>query len=294
MKNTTLVLAFLSLLALGCSKDSGYSSAPSTGSGIDSGQGGGGQGTGISKTEIITKISAISEASSCSKFSFPGHGKANKGYLNGMALSYAKSFCGIGRSDSVGIMTAKPTGNSNIDALVWYADQLNNIGLKADRTPAETLRALFTLGIGLGMRESEGKYCEGWDASATNRTIASEAEAGPFQTSYNALGVSPVLGKIYQRYLADQSGCELPVFSKDVSCRDRGNLGTGEGVRFQILNKSCPGMATEIAMTTLRVLRKHYGPINRHEATVAAPCADMLSQVQEYVTSNAGNICGKL
>jgi hypothetical protein len=48
-----------------------------------------------------------------------------------------------------------------------------------DRDGPETLRPLFALMLGHGMRESSGRYCEGRDRSAEN--VASDtAEAGLF------------------------------------------------------------------------------------------------------------------
>ena len=49
-----------------------------------------------------------------------------------------------------------------------------------DAAGVDTVRHLFVLLIGLGMRESSGKYCEGRDKSASNRS-AETAEAGLFQ-----------------------------------------------------------------------------------------------------------------
>ena len=45
------------------------------------------------------------------------------------------------------------------------------------RTGAVTLRHLFALILGLGMRESSGRYCEGRDMSASN-VSAETAECG--------------------------------------------------------------------------------------------------------------------
>ena len=49
------------------------------------------------------------------------------------------------------------------------------------------------------MRESSGKYCEGRDKSADN-TTAETAEAGLFQTSFNARRSSPLLPKLFAEF----------------------------------------------------------------------------------------------
>lgn len=46
----------------------------------------------------------------------------------------------------------------------------------------DTLRQLFVLLIGLGMRESSGQYCEGRDRSASN--VTAEAAAVPEQLEH--------------------------------------------------------------------------------------------------------------
>jgi hypothetical protein len=68
-----------------------------------------------------------------------------------------------------------------------------------------TLCHLFVLLIGLGMRESSGKYCEGRDRAASN-TSAASAEAGMFQTSFDAASANPLLGQLFEQYLTKPNG----------------------------------------------------------------------------------------
>lgn len=112
----------------------------------------------------------------------------------------------------------------------------------------EVLKSLYTLGVGLGMRETSGKYCTGRDTSASN-TSASTAEAGLFQTSYNSMSASSELRNLFIEYKADTSKCFLDVFKVGVSCSN-----------------------TSI-----------YGPINRKEAQVISSCNKMLSDVQAFL-----------
>src|SRR5262249_23223753 len=137
--------------------------------------------------------------------------------------------------------------------------------------------------IGLGMRESSGKHCEGRDRSASN-TTAETAEAGLFQTSFNARTASPLLPTLFATYSANPSGF-VGIFKEDVHCPASSleNFGSGPGRDFQQLSKECPAFAAEFAAVGLRHFRKHWGPINRKEAEIREQCDDMLNQVQVLV-----------
>src|SRR5262249_8770525 len=139
------------------------------------------------------------------------------------------------------------------DALAWYGSQFSQAGIDNSKPGADTLRHLFVLLIGLGMRESSGKYYEGRDLSANN-TDADTAEAGLFQMSWNARGASPELPKLFAAYSARPDGF-LSIFQEGVNPKTTDNVGSGEGVAFQQLCKSCPAFAVEAAAVGLRVLR---------------------------------------
>ena len=63
--------------------------------------------------------------------------------------------------------------------------------MRNDRGGAETLRHLFMLMMGLGRRESSGRYCEGYDREPNRDPLTSEsAEAGLFQMSWNGRSMS--------------------------------------------------------------------------------------------------------
>ena len=79
----------------------------------------------------------------------------------------------------------------------------------------DTLRGLFALMIGLGMRESSGKYYEGRDVSATN-TTSDTCEAGLFQMTWNMKTASPSMGKLLEDFFADPNGF-LPIFSEGLT-----------------------------------------------------------------------------
>jgi hypothetical protein len=292
---TLHVLAFVSLSTLSTAAFALGARAPANngGGGGSGGSADGGSSSGgrLTLAAVTTDLSNIASKSSCASYSWKNRGRAPAGYINGMALTFAKSLCDQRAGDSARVlMASKQSGNTDKDALSWYESSFDAAELEIDRSGADTLRSLYTLGIGLGMRESSGKYCEGYDVSGGADT-SSEAEAGLFQTSYNSSSVSAELRKIYAEYKADKSKCFLDTFKVGVSCTARGFIGTGEGLTFQQLAKSCPAFATEYAMASLRVLRKHYGPINRKEAELNVSCNQMLDQVQDYVESRAASVC---
>jgi hypothetical protein len=218
--------------------------------------------------------------------------------MKGMALSFGRSLCRLqGKSilSTPGELMARAMSSSATkDALTHYESLFDRLKLVIDVSGAETLRSLYTLGLGLGMRESSGKYCEGWDASAGSNRPSSEAEAGLFQASYNSIAASTELKRLYDEYRADPSRCLLPTFKEGVSCRSQSILGSGAGAEYQKFVKGCPAFATEYTMVLLRVLRKHFGPINRKEAEVIQSCNDMLEDVQRLVNEDSRNACAEL
>ncbi len=233
----------------------------------------------------IDQIKTIAGNSSCASYSWVGRSKAPSGYIKGMALTYARSYCRykttMAAPTALAVILSRAPGSATTDALAHYSSNFSSLVAGED-----TVRSLYTLGIGLGMRESSGKYCEGRDMSASN-TSANTAEAGIFQTSYDSIGASSELSKLYAEYKADISKCFLDTFKVGVSsCPNSSIAGTGAGADYQAFNKSCPAFAAEYAMVMLRVRRNHYGPINRKEAEVNSSCNQMLSAVQAFIDND--------
>lgn len=190
-------------------------------------------------------------------------------------------------------MAKANTGDEARDALAWYDESFVAEGMRNDTAGADTLRHLFVLLIGLGMRESGGRYCCGRDTSASN-TSADTAEAGLFQTSFNARNASPLLPALFEEYSRSPTGF-VDVFRKGVQCSavDLQNFGDGAGRAFQKLSKSCPAFAAEFAAIGLRNIRRHWGPINRRTAELRIECDAMLQQVQDVVEA-ASDVCTAL
>ncbi len=221
-------------------------------------------------------ILSLAGNSACAAYKWSDRGVAPKGYIKGMALMYARDLC---RKDAISGAMTKALGNSSVDALAWY-------GLKP------SLNSLYSLATGLGMRESSGCYWTGYDASAGSET-SYEAEAGLFQMSANALGSSAIAKSALTQYSNTNIDCLASVFKEGANCRVQKVVGSGPGAEYQALVKACPAAAVESSLVIMRVLRQHWGPLNRKEAEVVGVCQNLFSQVDSLVASNPG-ICSQL
>ena len=204
-----------------------------------------------------------------------------------MALVFARVYCKLKSGDPAALEMAKAnTGHRATDALAWYAQAFQEAGMSNEVSGVATLRHLFVLLIGLGMRESSGRCCEGRDRAAEN-TTAETAEAGLFQTSYNARSASPLLPALFEHYSANPSGFRS-IFLEGVTPtpRDLENFGTGKGRDFQKLSKECPAFAAEFAAVGLRTIRTHWGPINKRKAKLRPECNTLLVKVQNLVDTS--------
>lgn len=235
----------------------------------------------------IDQIIQIAATSAIAHFHWKDRGTAPHGYIKGMALVYARACCKLRAGDAAVTEMAKAkTDKPAKDALAWYSQKFIDVGMNNNTAGINTLRHLFVLLIGLGMRESSGRFCEGRDKSASN-TTADTAEAGLFQTSFNARSASPLMPQLFDHYLANPSGF-VEVFREGVTCSqsDLENFGSGQGKEFQRLSKECPAFAAEFAAVGLRNIRSHWGPINTRRAEIRPECDAMLVEVQTLVESS--------
>lgn len=241
----------------------------------------------------LKQVLQIAAGSTIAAFHWSDRGVAPIGYIKGMALSYARVYCKLKAGDTAAIEMAKAnSGNGKKDALEWYSEKFHSLGMSNAVAGVDTLRHLFVLLTGLGMRESSGKYCEGRDRSASN-TSSDTAEAGLFQTSFNAHNAHPLLPTLFAHYQQNPSGF-IETFKEGVHCNQSNldDFGSGDGKEFQRLSKACPCFAVEFAAVGLRNIRKHWGPIKRREAEVRVECDEMLKQVQDHI--DASNLCALL
>lgn len=245
--------------------------------------------------DVVSGVVKTASQSKCASYSWRDRGRAPIGYMQGMALSFAAAVCHEKRSD-IRVVSEAKTSDTAHDALAWYdnANIFADLGMSNDKPGIDTLRHAYTLLLGLGMRESSGRYCCGRDRSADNVT-SNTAEAGLFQTSYNSHVFSAELVKLFNmwkaRKLATPEKCLLDIFSQGVKCsaKDWENYGSGAGRDFQELEKKCPAFAAEYAAVMLRVSggsKGHYGPLRRRTAEVRPECDAMFMKVQQVMQAH--------
>lgn len=236
-------------------------------------------------SSAVEKIVELAGTSELARVRWADRGTAPLGYVKGMAVAFGHVYAKLKAGDPAAqLMAAMNSGQESTDVLAWYDSRFREAGMDNSASGVTTLRHLFALLIGLGMRESSGNYFTGRDTSASN-TDADTAEAGLFQMSWNMRGASAEIPKLFAAYSANPEGF-LSIFKEGTpqpKPSDQEDFGTGEGVAYQRLAKSCPAFAVETAAVGLRVRRKHWGPINRHEVEVRPEADRLLQQVQGIV-----------
>jgi peptidoglycan hydrolase-like protein with peptidoglycan-binding domain len=237
------------------------------------------------------RIAELAEKSAIAKYSWKDRGVLPKGYTSGIALCFALAATRLMQGHPSAAVAAQADRNlADYDALSWYRDEFLDIGMDCSQDGIDTLGALLLLMLGLGARESTGRYCEGRDMSATN-TSSDTAEASLYQTSWNIRSCSSHIPPLLAEYWANpngflaffQNGCEP---DKD----DLGNFGSGDGAKFQFLSKYSPAFHAFVTGIGLRYLRQHWGPINRHDAEVKAEANAMLLDVQHLLSEDSAEM----
>jgi hypothetical protein len=237
--------------------------------------------------DIKTKIENVAADSNIADFIWKDRGTAPIGYTQGMALAYATVLRKFHRGDgAVHEMARADKGHTSTDALAFYRDEFQKKGMDNSKPGINTLRHLFVILMGLGMRESSGRHCEGRDTSASNVT-SNTAEAGLFQTSWNfhvcCTDTVDLLNEYYIGLGEDPvPQCALDVFKRDVVCTSSEwtSYGSGKGLDFQDLCKECPQFAVESTAVGLRFIRKHWGPINRKEVQIVSEADDLFKEIE--------------
>lgn len=213
-------------------------------------------------------------------------GRAPVGYLKGMAVAFATTYRQLlAKSELALALTVDVGTDADRDGLRIYADELSEAGAtSSDR--ANVLIQVFTLLLGLGMRESSGLHCEGRDLSAQN-TSAETAEAGLFQVSYDSLGSHPLLEPLVTSF--DGRNDLQEIFDDGATCAASSwrNWGEGEGREFQALTKQCPLFAAQYAGLLLRVRPRHWGPLRLKTAEVPQAAVNLFRKVRTIVDSES-------
>jgi hypothetical protein len=236
---------------------------------------------------LAENIPEIAAASAIAAYEWNNRGQAPVGYIQGMALTYAQVYRNYLAGDSSAhVMAQANTGNDETDAISWYNSRFVAHNMSNAVSGVDTLRHLWVLLLGLGMRESSGQYCCGWDREESRDELtADSAEAGLFQMSWNAHIASPELPKLFASYSANPTAGYLASFKEGVQCStaDFETYGAGPGADFQKLAKYCPALAAQMAAVGLRTIRNHWGPINRHEAEIRLEANSLFLAVQKVV-----------
>lgn len=231
-------------------------------------------------------------------------GQAPYGYYYGMGLAYAAIYERLKKDEKIAKELCKPLGTAiDKDSLFRFKQMIQQeTGNKLD-TETNILRGLFVLMFGLGLMESNGKFCCGWDRGKKDgwgkpakkiEPTAENSEAGLFQTSFDIIsavpkGVKEMLLQIFDKYKLSRDGY-IEFFSKGAICneRDAENYGEGIGKEFQLLSKQCPAFTVEFTGLALRSVAGHWNPIinvdNREKGLqIKKVCDELLRQIESYI-----------
>ena len=243
-----------------------------------------GAGTQTPLSATQQRIADIAARSSCARTDWTQRGFAPVGYIKGMALMYAKSLCeSRGTPGPAAAVMKRPLMAGGEDALVRYRVDLSQNGVDVNND-IERLRAIYTLAIGEGMRESSGNTTEGRDTTVKHPPPET-AEAGLFQQSFDSFGRSPIFAALFDQYKANPAACLLDTFKEGIPRVVREPVvGDGRAAEFQTFTRECPAFATEYAMILFRINQRHFGPVRRHEAQYIQRCNNMLKEVEAIVT----------
>jgi uncharacterized protein (TIGR02594 family) len=235
--------------------------------------------------ELKAAIADLASRHPINDFDWEDRGHSPPGYAAGVGMAYALALTWLESSAPAAVEMAQAAGDPAVDALAYYGDDFAEIGISVDTPGAETLRALHVMLLGLGMRESSGRCCEGRDTGASNVT-SDTAEAGLFQTSWNIRTASPNIPPLLELFWADPNGFH-ETFAEGVNpaASELENYGSGSGAAYQFLAKRCPVFACMTTAIGLRTRRSHWGPISRtpHEVEIVEEADDFLRQVDGLV-----------
>jgi peptidoglycan hydrolase-like protein with peptidoglycan-binding domain len=234
------------------------------------------------------RIIQIAEKSKIASYAWKDRGKLPIGYTAGVAQCFGLAATRLMQGHPIATTAAQADRNlPDKDVLSWYRDKFTAVGMDNSQDGIDTLRHLFVLLLGLGARESSGRYCEGRDMSADNCT-AETAEASLYQTSWNIRNCSSSIPPLLNEYWANPNGF-LTTFQDGVKLKpdDLGNYGSGDGAKFQFLSKYSPAFHVFVTGVGLRYLRQHWGPVNRSEVELRTEANIMFLEVQHLLSEDA-------
>jgi peptidoglycan hydrolase-like protein with peptidoglycan-binding domain len=245
--------------------------------------------SGLAQAQI-NSIIEIADASEISSHDWGGRGTAPTGYTAGVALCFALAATWLAENDPVAMTMAQAARNNSEDALTWYHQEFAHLGMDNSEDGIDTLRHLFALMLGLALRESSGKYCEGRDLSADN-VSADTAEAGMFQTSGISARVSPRIPAAAAEVLGQSEWLPDYVPARQPSRLQRSwqlRLGRRRevSVSFQV-RASVPRLCDRHRHALSRWPEGHWGPLRRKEAELRPEADKMLLSVQHHLADVA-------
>jgi hypothetical protein len=256
------------------------------------------------------ELIALADASPLRTYDWPDREYAPPAYGRGMAIAFARAYSMLRRAnESPGEEANNPLGatdgdvlawrvgkravveaataalgDGDHDVLVWYEDELTDAGAATNDAPAKIV-SLFSIMMGLGMRESSGAHCCGADTPGDRgeETTEENAEAGLFQVSHDSVGNSTLRKDLFDAYRGRTD--LLAVFAHGVHCsaHDAINHGSGLGADFQRTMKECPLFAALYTALFLRQQRSHWGPINSHHAEVNSDAVELFSTIRSRI-----------
>src|SRR5215813_5694121 len=265
---------------------------------------------------VDARISQLISDSGLVQFAWRERGRAPIGYLEGIARTYARVYCNFKKdpidqfADAMarGVAPGAPQldGNGNfLDAVKKFKPNFDAFEVDVEVDGIDVLRAVFTILFSLGMFESGGKHCAGWDrgkldgwGDPTKAVVptATNSEAGLFQISFDiGVGVPGDFQDLYERYKQRPLSGFLVNFRHGVTCQVPGTdggaiFGTGDGKDFQEFSKECPAFTAELAALAIRVRANHFGPINKNKIEIVQSCWDLLQEIESAIDELNGCI----
>lgn len=233
-------------------------------------------------SELSRQIQQLVTVSGIADLEWDDRGTVPFGYYLGMCEAFALACRRLANGDPAIEIMAQAAGDPATDALAYYAEAFAALEMSNTRSGATTLRHLFVLMIGLGVRESSGNFWEGRDLSADN-VEADTTEAGLFQTSWNIRHCSNTIPPLLEEFWQNPNGFR-PSFESETPDPSKSQLdcyGGGEGARYQWLARYCPCFTVFVTGVGLRLLRAHWGPIGRREVEIVDAIDDLLLEVQD-------------
>ena len=118
--------------------------------------------------DSTTAIISLIDQSRISKLNWNNRGIAPYGYYYGMGLTFAKLYGRLKQGDVILKEITKPLNSFRPDSLYKFDRIFADLGMNNSTSDTSRLRHIFVLMFGLGIMESSGRCCCGWDRGKLN------------------------------------------------------------------------------------------------------------------------------